>query len=57
MNVLVCVKRVPQTGGRIVLTPDGQAIDTRFLGEQYPVTVQTNDSTPVFDPENARVKA
>jgi len=32
MNVLVCVKRVPQTGGRIVLTPDGQAIDTRFLG-------------------------
>jgi len=32
LNVLVCVKRVPQTGGRIVLTPDGQAIDTRFLG-------------------------
>lgn len=32
MNVLVCVKRVPQTGGRIVLTPDGQSIDTRFLG-------------------------
>jgi electron transfer flavoprotein beta subunit len=32
MNVLVCVKRVPQTGGRIVLTSDGQAIDTRYLG-------------------------
>ncbi|TME12351.1 MAG: electron transfer flavoprotein subunit beta/FixA family protein [Chloroflexi bacterium] len=32
MNILVCVKRVPQTGGRIVLTPDGQSIDTRFLG-------------------------
>jgi electron transfer flavoprotein beta subunit len=32
MNILVCVKRVPQTGGRIVLTPDGQEIDTRFLG-------------------------
>jgi electron transfer flavoprotein beta subunit len=32
VNVLVCVKRVPQTGGRIVLTPDGQAIDTKFLG-------------------------
>jgi electron transfer flavoprotein beta subunit len=32
VNVLVCVKRVPQTGGRIVLTADGQAIDTRFLG-------------------------
>ena len=32
MNILVCVKRVPATGGTIVLTPDGQAIDTRFLG-------------------------
>jgi electron transfer flavoprotein beta subunit len=32
VNILVCVKRVPQTGGRIVLTGDGQAIDTRFLG-------------------------
>jgi electron transfer flavoprotein beta subunit len=32
MNVLVCVKRVPQTGGRIVLTADGQSIDTKFLG-------------------------
>jgi electron transfer flavoprotein beta subunit len=32
VNVLVCVKRVPQTGGRIVLTADGQAIDTKFLG-------------------------
>jgi electron transfer flavoprotein beta subunit len=32
VNVLVCVKRVPQTGGRIVLTADGRAIDTRFLG-------------------------
>ena len=32
MNVLVCVKRVPATGGRIVLTADGQEIDTRYLG-------------------------
>jgi electron transfer flavoprotein beta subunit len=32
MNILVCVKRVPATGGRITLTPDGQEIDTRFLG-------------------------
>ena len=32
MNILVCVKRVPQTGGRIVLTADGQDIDTKFLG-------------------------
>jgi electron transfer flavoprotein beta subunit len=32
VNILVCVKRVPATGGRIVLTPDGSDIDTRFLG-------------------------
>ncbi|HET7701993.1 MAG TPA: hypothetical protein VFK35_01220, partial [Candidatus Limnocylindrales bacterium] len=32
MEVLVCVKRVPATGGRIVLTADGQEIETRFLG-------------------------
>jgi len=32
MNVLVCVKRVPATGGRIVLTSDEQEIDTKFLG-------------------------
>lgn len=32
MEVLVCVKRVPATGGRINLTADSQAIDTRFLG-------------------------
>ncbi len=32
MNILVCVKRVPMTGGKIVLTDDDQAIDTRHLG-------------------------
>ena len=32
MNVLVCVKRVPLTGGKIVLTEDEQAIQTRHLG-------------------------
>lgn len=32
MKVLVCVKRVPMTGGKIVLTDDGQAIETRHLG-------------------------
>ncbi|MHB8692645.1 MAG: electron transfer flavoprotein subunit beta/FixA family protein [Solirubrobacteraceae bacterium] len=32
MNVLVCVKRVPLTGGKIVLTEDAQAISTRHLG-------------------------
>ena len=32
MRIAVCVKRVPITGGRIVLTADAQAIDTQHLG-------------------------
>ena len=32
VNVLVCVKRVPATGGRMTLTPDSRDIDTKFLG-------------------------
>jgi electron transfer flavoprotein beta subunit len=32
VNILVCVKRVPLTGGRIVLTDDARAISTRHLG-------------------------
>ena len=32
MNILVCVKRVPMTGGTIVLTDDERAIQTRHLG-------------------------
>ncbi|HEY1592467.1 MAG TPA: electron transfer flavoprotein subunit beta/FixA family protein [Solirubrobacteraceae bacterium] len=32
MNVLVCVKRVPLTGGKIVLTGDERAISTKHLG-------------------------
>jgi len=32
LNVLVCVKRVPETGARITLTPDAQAIETSLLG-------------------------
>src|SRR5436305_10180481 len=32
MNVLVCVTRVPLTGGKIVLTEDQRAISTRHLG-------------------------
>jgi len=32
MNIVVCVKRVPLTGGKIVLTDDERAISTRHLG-------------------------
>jgi electron transfer flavoprotein beta subunit len=32
MDVLVCVKRVPLTGGKMVLTADERGIETRHLG-------------------------
>ncbi len=32
MRTLVCVKRVPITGGRMVLTADAQALETKHLG-------------------------
>jgi electron transfer flavoprotein beta subunit len=32
LRILACIKRVPITGGRIVLTEDARAIDTRHLG-------------------------
>ena len=32
MRVLTCVKRVPMTGGKIVLSGDAQAIETKHLG-------------------------
>src|ERR1700745_1191832 len=32
MEILVCVKRVPQVGGKIVVTADGQDVDTRMSG-------------------------
>jgi glycine cleavage system aminomethyltransferase T len=35
----------------------GERLSVEYLGERYPVTVVTNDSTPVFDPENARIRA
>jgi|SRR5215469_14324320 len=32
MKILVCVKRVPTVGGKIMLTEDGQHVDTRMSG-------------------------
>jgi electron transfer flavoprotein beta subunit len=32
VRILVCVKRVPITGGRMVLTDDAQALETKHLG-------------------------
>jgi glycine cleavage system aminomethyltransferase T/glycine/D-amino acid oxidase-like deaminating enzyme len=54
----------PSIGKHILLSylpPENAAVGeellVEYMGEHYPVTVATNDSTPVFDPENARVKA
>jgi glycine cleavage system aminomethyltransferase T/glycine/D-amino acid oxidase-like deaminating enzyme len=35
----------------------GNHLQVQYMGEQYPVTVATNDATPVFDPDNARVRS
>jgi electron transfer flavoprotein beta subunit len=60
LNVLVCVKRVPETGARITLTPDARAIDTTRLGftispheecaveEALQIAGQLGDSTTVL---------
>lgn len=32
MRILVCVKRVPFTGGKMVLAPDSMSLETRHLG-------------------------
>jgi glycine cleavage system aminomethyltransferase T len=35
----------------------GEKLLVEYMGERYPVTVETNDSTSVFDPENTRVRS
>jgi glycine cleavage system aminomethyltransferase T/glycine/D-amino acid oxidase-like deaminating enzyme len=34
----------------------GTQLAVRYMGELYPVTVRSTDSTPLFDPTNARVR-
>jgi len=36
---------------------EGGALAVDYLGERYPVTVAVAGSRPLFDPENARVRA
>ncbi len=35
----------------------GAELAVEYMGERYPVSVATNDSTPLFDPENSRVRS
>jgi glycine cleavage system aminomethyltransferase T/glycine/D-amino acid oxidase-like deaminating enzyme len=36
---------------------EGTRLKVEYLGEHYPVTVAVAGSTPLFDPENARIRA
>jgi len=42
-NVLVCIKRVPETSGQVLLSEDGQSIDARHVG----YTLSTHDECAV----------
>jgi glycine cleavage system aminomethyltransferase T len=35
----------------------GEQLTVEYMGERYPVTVATTDSTPVFDADNSRVRS
>jgi glycine cleavage system aminomethyltransferase T len=35
----------------------GEQLSVEYMGEHYPVTIVTNDSASLFDPENARVRS
>lgn len=43
MRVLVCVKRIPDVAGEVMLTADEQAVDARFVG----YTVSNHESSAV----------
>ena len=35
----------------------GERLAVEYMNERFPVTVETNDATPLFDPENTRVRS
>ena len=43
-NVLVCVKRVPDTAGEVLLSADGLSVDARHVG----CTVSPHEPKPLF---------
>jgi len=54
----------PSVGKHILMSylPPEQAVvgaelAVQYMGERYPVTVATADSTPLFDPDNSRVRS
>ena len=35
----------------------GEKLVVEYMGERYPVTVEVADSTPLFDPDNERIRS
>jgi glycine cleavage system aminomethyltransferase T len=35
----------------------GEQLAVQYMGERYPVTVEVADSTPLFDPDNERIRS
>jgi glycine cleavage system aminomethyltransferase T len=35
----------------------GEKLAVEYMGERYPVTVAVAGATPLFDPENARIRS
>ena len=35
----------------------GEDLSVEYMGERYPVTVAVVGATPLFDPENTRIRA
>jgi glycine cleavage system aminomethyltransferase T len=35
----------------------GERLTVQYMGARYPVTVARNDPTPLFDPDNERVRS
>ena len=35
----------------------GNQLSVLYLNERYPVTVASADATPLFDPENSRIRS
>jgi len=53
----------PSLGKYILMTylpPDharvGEELLVQYMGERYPVSVQSTDATSLFDPENSRIR-
>ena len=40
-----------------MLRPVVEELAVEYMNELFPVTVVLNDSTPIFDPENARIRS